>query len=175
MSSGTCADLTMFSGTQRQARSKSPHCSRLAKGTCASCYAALLTLSAHLSLLSAGLLLEPRGSPSRDCLYSTRHEEGLSRPLAEELQRWDPFAARMCTRVCGTAWEHILLRTGPKMPKERGWVPFPTSVQLQQSLESSPARAAQPRAAVPAVRAAHPVRGCRHPLVLLTACTDKAL
>lgn len=67
--------------------------------------------------------------------------------LAEEPQKgWDPFAARMCTQVCGIVWGHVLLGTGPKIPKERDWVPFPTSFQCQQFLGRSPAHAAQPQA-----------------------------
>lgn len=54
-----------------------------------------------------------------------------------------------------TAWEGVLLWRGPKMPKERDWVPFPTGLRLQPSPESSAAHAAQTQA----VRAVHPPQG----------------
>jgi len=77
---------------------------------------------------SAGATRQPeQGLQLLRCLYSTWHEKGLSWLLAEKLQRrQDPFTASIHTQVCGTAWEDVLLWTGPKMPKERDWVPFPT-------------------------------------------------
>lgn len=141
MSSGTCDDLTVFSGTRRQAGSKSPRCSRLAKGTHASCYTALFILSACLAVLSAAPLVQHRGSLSRGCNSSVvSAAPSMRKLLVKELQsRWSLPTAGMCRQVCGTGWEDALLWTGPKMPREGTGCPF-----QQVSASSSRCKAALP-------------------------------
>lgn len=132
-SSEADAAVTVFWASRKQASSKLPCCSRLAKGTRASHYTALFTLSAHLSLLSTSLLLERQGSLGRDCKYfvvysAPSRRKGLSWLLAGELRRrWDPFTARMCMQIDGTARAYVRLQTWPKMLRERDWAPFPTN------------------------------------------------